>query len=137
MLRTIVTYFTTLFAFAAIDSIWLTLVAGPLYRGTLGDILLTQFRPVPALAFYLIMILGIMVFVVPRGRSLPMVFLYGALFGFFTYATFDLTSFAIIRAWTFDLAWTDIAWGTFLTGAASSLGVWLAGRVFRKKAVLF
>jgi uncharacterized membrane protein len=135
VLRYIVTYVTTLLAFAAIDSVWLTLVAGPLYKQTLGDVLLTQFRAGPAIAFYLLMIVGIMVFVVPRtpgAQGLPMTFVFGALFGLFTYATFDLTNYAIIRPWTFYLAWTDIAWGTFLTGAASTVGVWAAGAILRR-----
>jgi uncharacterized membrane protein len=135
VLRYIVTYFTTFLAFAAIDSIWLTLVAGKLYRQTLGDFLLTSFRPAPAILFYVLMVAGIMVFVVPRpgaAQSLPMTWVFGALFGFFTYMTFDLTNYAIIRPWTFYLAWTDIAWGTFLTGTASTIGFWGATAILRK-----
>ena len=139
MLRYIVTYFTTLFAFALIDSVWLTLVAAPLYKQVLGEILLTNFRPVPAVLFYLLQIAGILVFVVPRDvgpygepQTLPMTFLFGALFGLFTYATFDLTNYAIIDPWTSYLAWTDIAWGMFLTAAASTIGVWTAEAIIRK-----
>ncbi len=135
MLRYIVTYVTTLLAFAAVDSIWLTLVAGKLYRQTLGDTLLDSFRVSPAILFYLLMIVGIMVFVVPRPGSaqpLYMTFVFGALFGLFTYATFDLTNYAILKPWTFYLTWTDIAWGTFLTGTASTIGVWGAEAILRK-----
>ena len=135
MLRYIVTYFTTFFAFAAIDSIWLTLVAGKLYKQTLGDTLLDNFRVAPAILFYVLMIAGIMVFVVPRtpgAQSLLMTWVFGALFGLFTYATFDLTNYAIIKPWTFHLAWTDIAWGTFLTGTASTIGLWGAQAILRK-----
>ena len=38
--------------------------------------------------------------------------LRGALFGFFTYATYDLTSQATVRNWTWTLSLTDMAWGT-------------------------
>jgi uncharacterized membrane protein len=135
VLRYIVTYVTTLLAFAAIDSIWLTLVAGKLYRQTLGDFLLDSFRASPAILFYLIMIAGIMVFVVPRpgsAQGLAMTFVFGALFGLFTYATFDLTNYAILKPWTFYLAWTDIVWGMFVTGTASTIGVWGAQLVLKK-----
>lgn len=135
MLRYGVTFFTTLVAFAAIDSVWLTLFAAPLYKRSLGDFLLTNFRPVPAIAFYLLMIVGIMVFVVPRtpgAQSIAMTFVFGALFGLFTYGTFDLTNYALIKPWTLYLTWTDLAWGTFLTGTASALGVWGADAILRR-----
>ena len=46
--------------------------------------------------------------------------LAGALFGFFTYATYDLSNLAPLRAWPWRLALVDIAWGTALTAAAAS-----------------
>jgi uncharacterized membrane protein len=57
---------------------------------------------------------------------------FGALFGLFTYGTFDLTNYAILKPWTLYLTWTDLAWGTFLTGAASAVGVWGAEAILRR-----
>ena len=113
-------------SFAAIDSVWLGLFAAPLYKQTLGPLMLDQFRVGPAVVFYLLQILGMMVFVVPRvpgTESLGRVALFGALYGFFTYMTFDLTNYAVLRPWTFYLAATDITWGAVLSAAASVLGV--------------
>jgi uncharacterized membrane protein len=135
MLRYAVTYVTTLVAFALIDAVWLTLVAGPLYKQTLGPILLDNFRAAPAIIFYLLQIAGIMVFVVPRttaGQTMLMNFVFGALFGLFTYACFDLTNFAVLRSWTTYLTVTDIAWGCVLTGAASAIGIFAADLILRK-----
>jgi uncharacterized membrane protein len=135
MLRYAVTYVTTLVAFALIDAVWLTLVAGPLYKQTLGPILLDSFRAVPAIVFYLLQIAGIMVFVVPRvagGQTALLNFVFGALFGLFTYACFDLTNFAVLRSWTLYLTVTDIAWGCVLTGAASAIGIFAADLILRK-----
>ena len=47
------------------------------------------------------------------GRSATAL-LYGALFGFFTYATYDLTNQATLRNWTSSLTLVDVAWGTVL-----------------------
>jgi uncharacterized membrane protein len=119
------TYISTLVAFGAIDSVWLGLFAAPLYKKTLGPVMLEQFRAGPAIVFYLLQIAGMMVFVVPRtpGESLARIALFGGLYGLFTYATFDLTNYAVLKPWTFFLAWTDIAWGCVLSASASVIGV--------------
>ena len=38
---------------------------------------------------------------------------YGALFGSFTYATYDLTNHSTLRNWTLQLTLVDVAWGTY------------------------
>jgi uncharacterized membrane protein len=135
MKRYLVTYICTALIFAAVDSVWIGLVAANLYRRTLGPLVLDQFRAAPAIAFYLLLIAGIMVFVIPKTgspQSVAQTALFGALFGFFTYATFDLTSYAVLRPWTWYLTWTDLAWGTVLTAAASGLGQWAATAILAR-----
>ena len=56
----------------------------------------------------------------------------GALFGFFAYATYDLTNLATLRGWPLGLSLLDIGWGT-LVGAvaaavASQVSVFIASR---------
>jgi uncharacterized membrane protein len=97
-----------------------------MYRNTLGDILLEKFRIAPAILFYLLNIVGLMVFVIPSAPapdSWKTTLLFGALFGFFTYATYDLTNLATLRAFTPQLVMTDIVWGAFVTAVASTLGM--------------
>jgi uncharacterized membrane protein len=135
MKRYAVTYICTALIFALVDSVWIGFVAAKLYRRTLGPLVLDQFRAAPAIAFYLLLIAGIMVFVIPKtgsAQSLAQTALFGALFGFFTYATFDLTSYAVLRPWTWYLTWTDLAWGTVLTAAASGLGQWAATAILAR-----
>lgn len=135
MKRYLVTYICTALIFAAVDSVWIGLVAANLYRRTLGPLVLDQFRAAPAIAFYLLLIAGIMVFVIPKTgspQSVAQTALFGALFGFLTYATFDLTSYAVLRPWTWYLTWTDLAWGTVLTAAASGLGQWAATAILAR-----
>jgi uncharacterized membrane protein len=52
--------------------------------------------------------------------------LYSALFGFFRYATFVLTSLSLLKHWTWPVGVVDIAWGTFVTATASTLGLVIA-----------
>lgn len=134
MLRYAVTYVATLLIFGAIDSAWLGVFAGFMYRHTLGDILLDKFRVAPAIAFYLLNIAGLMVFAVPAAPAQGgwrQALLFGALYGVFTYATYDLTNYATLRVWTLRLTLTDIAWGAFVSGVATALGVLVAGAVLR------
>jgi len=132
MLRYAVTYVTTLVIFGAIDAVWLGVIAASMYRQTLGDILLEKFRAGPAIAFYLLNIAGLMVFAVPAtpGRW-QQALLFGALFGVFTYATYDLTNYATLRVWTLRLTLTDIVWGAFVSGISTALGVVSAEWILR------
>jgi uncharacterized membrane protein len=126
------TYLLTLVIFGAIDAVWLGLIAASMYRQTLGDILLDKFRVLPAVAFYLLNIAGLMVFAVPGARDAGRwqhALLFGALYGVFTYATYDLTNYATLKIWTLRLTLTDIAWGAFVSGVATALGVFLADAI--------
>jgi len=51
--------------------------------------------------------------------------LRGALYGLFTYATYDLTNLATVRDWPVGLAFVDIAWGMLLNAVVALAGGWL------------
>jgi uncharacterized membrane protein len=134
MSRYAVTYVATFVIMLAIDAVWLSTMAGPLYRATLGDMLLEKFRPVPAVVFYLLYVAGIMIFVLPRDAAAAdwrQTALFGALFGLFCYATYDLTNYATVKPWTLTLTLADIAWGAALTAAGSTLGMLVGAWVTR------
>jgi uncharacterized membrane protein len=46
------------------------------------------------------------------------------LFGFFTYATYDLTNQATLRNWTTQLTLIDVTWGTLLAAVVSAVAFW-------------
>jgi uncharacterized membrane protein len=82
-----------------------------------------------AVIFYLIYILGIVLFAIQpalAADSLQKAVLLGAALGFFAYATYDLTNLATLKDWPVLLVVVDIAWGTFLTGAVAAAGYWLS-----------
>jgi len=121
-------YFTTLAIFVLCDMAWLGTMASRLYRPTLGDIMLADVNLPAAIAFYLIYPVGLVIFaVLPalKSGSLAQAMLYGALFGFFTYATYDLTNQATLRNWTTQLTLIDAGWGTLLGAIAAAAGFWV------------
>jgi len=128
MLLNIVAYVVTLAIFAAIDITWLMTMGGQLYKQTLGDILAPQIRMAPAVAFYLLYPLGLVIFGVMPGLksgSMATALLYGGLFGFFAYATYELTNFATLRNWTLGITLIDTAYGAAASALAAALAVML------------
>ena len=125
-------YAITLPVFFAIDLLWLGVIAKKLYARYLGHLMKEQVNWTSAIVFYLLFIVGILIFaVVPalKEGSLSRALIYGALFGFFAYATYELTNLAVIRDWPIGIVWIDILWGIVLTGSVAGLsyllGSWL------------
>ncbi len=125
-------YLLTIPVFFAIDMLWLGVIARNFYREKLGALLSPQVNWTAALLFYFMYIAGILIFAVRPGLetgSLARACLFGALFGFFTYATYDLTNLATLRDWPLVVVVVDIAWGTVLCTLVSSgsylIGSWL------------
>jgi len=126
-------YFATLIAFFAIDMVWLGLVARSFYRKHLGFLLAPTPNWLAAIIFYLLFILGILLFVVVPGlkaNSLRTTLLYAALFGLITYATYDLTNLATVKNWPLLVTVVDLIWGMVLSVAVSFIsfmaGKWLS-----------
>ena len=122
-------YLLTVPVFFLIDMVWLGFVARNFYKEQLHSLLSPQVNWTAALLFYFIYIAGILFFAVRPGleaSSLARACLYGALFGFFTYATYDLTNLATLRDWPVLVSVVDIGWGTLLctlvSGAAYLIG---------------
>jgi uncharacterized membrane protein len=123
-------YALTALAFFAIDFVWITRIAVRFYEQHIGQLLRSEPVAAAAVGFYAIYIAGILVFAVLPGLeagSLGRSALLGAFFGMVAYATFDLTSMALIEGFTWTVVAVDLAWGTALTAAVASAG-WGIGR---------
>jgi len=120
-MRRLLPYLATFLVFIALDAVWLTSTIR-LYRTELGGLLLDKPRLLPAIAFYLIQILGIQIFVLPRANSVVTALAFGAAFGVFTYATYDLTNWAVLKNWTGSITVMDICWGAVVTACAALAG---------------
>lgn len=115
--------------FFTIDMLWLGLIAKPIYQKYLGYLLADQVQWGPAIVFYLLFILGIFIFAVlpsAEQNSWRMAVILGGLFGFFCYATYDLTNWATIRDWPWQIVFIDMAWGMVLSSIVSVAGFFIA-----------
>ena len=133
MKRNVVLYLATLIVIVPIDFLFLGLFAKGFFTSQVGD-MLGEVRLAPAILFYLLYVAGILVFVSgPATAAWPSTLLYGALFGLFCYATFELTSLSLLKHWSWPVVAVDVAWGTFVTAVASTLGLlianWIAPRI--------
>ncbi|WP_460042405.1 DUF2177 family protein [Pseudomonas sp. S2_H01] len=132
MKRFLSAYLPTLLAFLVLDGLWLGVLMGPTYREWLGPLMLA--RPVifPAVLFYLIYIVGIVLIGVLPGvgrASLRYAAGYSALLGLMAYGTYDLTNWATLQGWPSQLALVDWAWGTFASGVAGAVGYWVSRKL--------
>ena len=124
----VISYLATALVFFAIDIAWLGLVARDMYNKHIGHLMSGQVNWVAAVIFYLAFIVGILVFVVYPSvdkDSLLRAVVLGALFGFFTYSTYDLTNLATLKDWPLSVTIVDIAWGMVLTSVVSAIGFYI------------
>lgn len=130
--KLILSYLLTALVFFAIDLTWLGLVAKDLYRKYLGGLLSDQVNWSAAAIFYALYIVGIFIFsilpAVEKNSWIHAVLLGGA-FGFFTYATYDLTNLATLKNWPVAIVYIDILWGTILTGLVAAAGYWITRKI--------
>lgn len=125
-------YVSTLVVFLLCDMAWLGTMANRIYRPTLGDMMLSSPDLPAAAAFYGIYPIGLVIFaVLPalKSASLPEAALSGALFGFFTYMTYDLTNQATLKNWTLQLSAIDIGWGTLLGAISATAACWITTKL--------
>jgi uncharacterized membrane protein len=122
-------YFVTLVVFTAVDVLWVWTISKRLYRSNLGDLLKAKFNVIPAVVFYLLYALGLMIFViVPAfdknllGQAMGM----GVLFGMFSFGTYALINMAVIRDWSLLVVLVDVIKGMFVTGVACTVAFYLS-----------
>ena len=132
MLKNFAIYLSFLLTLIAIDLVWLLGVAKNLYRNEMGDLMASEPKLLAGLAFYLLYSLGVCIFVIVPAlskQSWLYALQYGALFGLFCYMTYDLTNLAVVRNFPTQLAFIDIAWGSFVTALCASFAYWVGNRI--------
>ena len=132
MNRYVALYLATLTVLVPIDFLFLGLVAKGFFSSQVGD-MLGEIRPAPAVLFYLLYVAGILIFVSGAAGATPRsTLLYGALFGLFCYATFELTALSLLRHWTWAVVMVDVSWGAFVTAVGSTLGLLIVNWLLRE-----
>ncbi len=127
-----IVYAITAVIFLAIDAIMLTLVMKPLFTRHLGDTMRDTPLMAPVVLFYLAYVAGLVVLVsIPalRDDAPGRAALHGAIIGAMAYGTYEFTSMAIMKKWSWSMVATDTIWGAVLTGFSAWAGVMLAARL--------
>ncbi|MEO1262006.1 MAG: DUF2177 family protein [Bacteroidota bacterium] len=120
----ILLYLLAAIVFFSIDMVWLGILAQDFYENHIGFVLSDEVNWMAAAAFYLIYLSGILYFaIIPNFKqgNWKGALVQGAMFGFFCYATYDLTNMATIIEWPLIVVVVDLTWGTFLTGSTAVL----------------
>ncbi len=123
--------FLTLYAisvpiFLLIDLLWLGVIASSFYRDKMGHLM--EINWPAAIIFYLVFLVGLTLFAMfpaLENGGWKYALLWGALFGFFTYATYDLTNLATLKDWSLTLAVVDMVWGTVLGASVAATTVFI------------
>ncbi len=117
-------YLVAFIIFLAIDAVWLGLIAPKFYKNQIGHLMSSSPNLIAALVFYLLFIVGLVYFAIMPAidqGSIGKALLAGALFGFMTYATYDLTNLATLKDWPIIVTVVDLVWGTFLSTSIAVL----------------
>jgi uncharacterized membrane protein len=130
--RYLLVYLATLIVLILLDFLFLGIIAKGFFTSQVGD-MLGEIKLAPAILFYVLYVVGIIVFASGSpGATVQSTLLYGALFGFFCYGTFELTSLSLLKHWTWPVVAMDVSWGTFVTAVAATLGMIIANAVAAK-----
>lgn len=104
--------------FVILDMIFFGLVAKKFYKDQIGDSMLDSPRFSSAAIVYLLLAMGIVMFILPSNYN---IWFAGAVFGLIVYGVYDFTNYTFLKDWTLPVVWLDAAWGTL----ASSLVAFL------------
>jgi len=125
-------YAIALPVFFAIDMFWLGVVSKNFYRAQIGHLMTSNVNWIAAIVFYLIFIVGLVVFVIEPAvakGNWSHALLFGALFGLVCYATYDLTNLAITKDWPLLATIVDLIWGAVLAASVSTITFFIAKKI--------
>ncbi|MBI5130546.1 MAG: DUF2177 family protein [Rhodopseudomonas palustris] len=124
-----VLYLATFIVLIPLDFLFLGVIAKDFFASQVGE-MLGPVRLLPAVLFYSLYVVGIMVFVNGAANATwQSSLLFGALFGLFCYATFELTALAVLKHWTWPMVAADISWGVVVTAVSGALGLLIADKL--------
>jgi uncharacterized membrane protein len=123
----LVAYIASFAAFIIIDYLGLSYILKPLFQRHIGELMLEEFRVLPAALFYAFLVFVVMWFAgwpaLDEGKSLLWVFGSAALIGAASYGTYEFTSYAVMKDWSPVMVAVDVTWGTVVTGVTAVAGV--------------
>ena len=124
MIEALTRFGVTFAIFMGIDLVWLGVIAKNYYSEQMAAVKADNFVWPAAIAFYVLFVVGLLYFVIYpalENGSVRDAVIRGALYGFFTYMTYELTAWAVLKDWPAQLVFVDILWGVVLAGSVSWL----------------
>lgn len=120
------TFLIALGGFLVLDGVWLGVLMKNFYRDQLSAIARLKdggFAPVwsAVVPVYLLLALGVAIFVVPRAGDVWSAAKYGALLGLIVYGVYDLTNYSTLAQYPLTITIVDICWGMFATAACAAV----------------
>ena len=119
-------YLITAVIFLVVDAVMLSTVMKPLFQRHLGDAMRDSPMLLPAGAFYLAYVAGLVYLIsdpAPRDGDPARALIHGAILGAMAYGTYEFTSMAVMKDWSWQMVVTDTIWGAVLTGGSAWAGV--------------
>ncbi len=113
--------------FASLDFVWLGILMNDFYKAELGPLARLSgpnFAPVwwAAFAVYGLLVLGLVVFVLPRAVGRPLRALgFGAVLGLVCYGTYDFTAYSVLAGWSLRMTLVDLVWGAAICGVSAAV----------------
>ncbi len=130
MKRYLILYGCSVLAMVPLDLLFLGGIAKGFFQSQVGNVM-GELNLLPAILFYLVYAAGMVVFVTATAPDWKNAAMFGAMFGFVAYATFDLTTMALIKGWTWPAVAVDLSWGTAVTAVVAAISV-LAANLFTR-----
>ncbi len=110
----------------AFDAMWFTGIMNRFFIEHLSHLLNIEqghiiLRWFPAMMVYVLLALGIVLFVLPSSAQLSLgsVFFHGGIFGVVVYGVYEGTNGALMKDWPTRLIIADMVWGFLACGATS------------------
>ena len=120
-------YIITTIIFLAIDAIWLGILSRSFYDQHL-DAFERTINLFSAALVYLIIPLGIVLFVLPKSKQPKKALLWGGIYGLIVYGVYDLTNLATLKDWSPTMVVVDMLWGMFICAITSLLATYILNR---------
>ncbi len=121
-------FFLVFLVFLIIDLLWLIKVAPGFYKANIGHLMADKVNFIPALIFYIIYIIALLLFVINpavESKNIIQALYMGAIIGVAMYGTYDLTNMATLKDWPLAVTLVDLAWGGFITSVTSFVSTYL------------
>lgn len=121
-------YLVAFGVFLVVEGIWLMVIAKDFYQKEIGFIMTKSPKIIPVVIFSLVFVFGLVFFVINPALvkdSWKYALIVGLLFGFISYATYDLTNLANLQDWPLKVTIIDLIWGSSMSAIVSTLSFFI------------